>query len=98
MDAITPRKHMAGMGGATEGTMGNFGVDGFHEPKVNGGTGNMMEKVTHKTNDDASRAGPPHVKRGGGMMPATAHSDHGPHQLPPEKGAFGVGSMKSMNG
>ncbi len=32
--------------------------------------------------DDGSRAGPPHVARGGGKMPATAHSDHGPHLLP----------------
>lgn len=98
MDGIKPHKHMAGMPGDKEGTMGDFGVDKFHDTKVNGGHGNMMEAVTHKTMEDGSRAGPPHVKRGGGMMPATAHSDHGPHQLPPMTGSFGVGSMKSMNG
>jgi hypothetical protein len=98
MDGIKPKKHSAGMSGSMEGVSGDFGVDKFHSTAVNGGHGNMMEAVTHKTNDDASRAGPPHVKRGGGMMPATAHSDHGPHQMPPKGDTFGVGSMKSMNG
>ena len=93
MDGIKPRKLMAGMEGAMD-----FGVDKFADKKVNGGHGNMMETVTHKTLDDGGRAGPPHVGRGGGKMPATAHSDHGPHQMPPSSGAFGVGSMKSMNG
>ncbi len=97
MDGIKPKKHMAGMSGSMEGASGDFGVKKFHSTDVNGGSGNMMEAVTHKTNMDSSRAGPPHIKRGGGMMPATAHSDHGPHQLP-SGGNFGVGSMKSMNG
>jgi hypothetical protein len=30
----------------------------------------------------ANRAGPPHISRGGGKLPATAHSDHGPHHIP----------------
>jgi hypothetical protein len=31
---------------------------------------------------DHERAGPPHISRGGGKLPATAHSDHGPHHIP----------------
>ncbi len=98
MDGVKPHKHLAGMAGSSEGVSGDFGVKKFHSTEVNGGHGNMMETVTHKTNEDGSRAGPPHIKRGDGMMPATAHSDHGPHQMPPMGGNFGVDSMKKMNG
>lgn len=97
MDGVKPRKHMAGMKGSMEGASGDFGVEKLHT--VNQGSGNMMDHPhTGKVLEDGGRSGPPHIKRGGGMMPATAHSDHGPHQLPPGSTSFGVDSMKKMNG
>jgi hypothetical protein len=99
MDGIKPHKHMAGMPGSSEGTMGDFGVDKFHSARVNGSGGSMnddpKEKMPHGMNSkmlgDGERANPPPIGRGSSKMPATAHSDHGPHN-------FGVASMKAMNG
>jgi hypothetical protein len=105
MDGIKPHNHMAGMDGDMEGVMGDFGVDKFHSPRVNGsGSNSMMEdpktSMPHGLNakmlGDSERAPP--IGRGAGKMGVTAHADQGPHQLPNSSGNFGVRSMKSMNG
>ena len=59
---------------------GNFDCDSLSS--VNGGHEHPDRGMSHTPLDDGSRAGPPHISRGGGSMPATAHSDHGPHHLP----------------
>jgi hypothetical protein len=50
--------------------------------KVNGGIAHPDAGMSHTPLDDSNRAGPPHISRGGGKLPATAHSDHGPHHIP----------------
>lgn len=89
---IRQHKEMAmgkDIGGGRGG--GNFGVEPFHSQNVNGGHSHPdgagpMQSMPHGANSrmlgDGDRAGPPHISRGGGKMPATAHSDHGPHHLP----------------
>lgn len=103
MDGVRQHKEMA-MGKSVEGSGNSFGVEPFHA--VNGGMTHPdnpgpSQKLPHGANSrmmgDGDRAGPPHVSRGAGKMPATAHSDHGPHHLP-DGGSFGVQSMKSANG
>lgn len=103
MDGTRQHKNLA-MGKAIDGEGSNFGVPSFGQ--VNGGmthpdaahpTQMMPHGANSKMLKDGHRAGPPHVSRGDGKMPATAHSDHGPHHLPSE-GGFGVPSMKSVNG
>jgi len=46
---------------------------------------------------DGERSGPPGLHRGGGSMAATAHSDHGPHNLHPGQNG-GVRSLRSVQG
>jgi len=75
-EEIRQRKNMAMGGGIMPAK--DFGCDSLAE--VNGGRGG--ESVSHEPLGDHERAGPPHISRGGGKMPATAHSDHGPHGIP----------------
>jgi hypothetical protein len=49
---------------------------------VNGGHKSPNAGISHTPLGDHERAGPPHISRGGGKLPATAHSDHGPHHIP----------------
>jgi hypothetical protein len=98
MDGIKPHKHMAGMEGSMDGAEGKFGVMPFHE--VNGGSGTMSDgghegtkygKQASLLGDGERGIGKP-VGRGGGMMPAQRHPDHGPHH---HAKSFGVASLKS---
>jgi len=59
---------------------GNYGCKSLAE--MNGGDRTHPDQsISHNPTPlgDHERSGPPHVSRGGGKMPATAHSDHGPH-------------------
>ena len=58
----------------------SFGCESL--ASANGGSHSTDGGASGSTLDDGSRAGPPHISRGAGQMPATAHSDHGPHRLP----------------
>jgi hypothetical protein len=63
-------------GGEAKGHQ-SFGCDSL--ASVNGGKEHPDRNNGHAPMGDGERAGPPHIGRGGGSMPATAHSDHGPH-------------------
>lgn len=84
------RQHQDMARGGSPKSGGNFGCESFSS--MNDGGHNMGSSETG-TLGDGQRAGPPHISRGGGQMGATAHSDHGPHNLP-----GGVASLKSVQG
>lgn len=75
---IRQRKNMAMGNGTMSG--GNHGCESLES--ANGGHSHPDANISHAPMSDNERAGPPHVSRGGGKMPSTAHSDHGPHQIP----------------
>jgi hypothetical protein len=77
-DKIRQHKNLA----LGDGTMkaSDCGCDSL--ATVNGGSEHPDRNMSHTPMDDGARAGPPHISRGGGKMPATAHSDHGPHHIP----------------
>jgi hypothetical protein len=95
-EGIRQRKGMA-MGKSAE-SGGNFGCESFGS--ANGGHSHPDAGMSHATMPDSARPISGHVARGGGMMPAQAHPDHGPHHHREEasSGAFGVPSLKSENG
>lgn len=76
---VRAHKEMATTGSYPKGG-GNFGCDSL--ASVNGGSAHPDANMSHTPMDDGNRAGPPHIARGGGKLPATAHSDHGPHHIP----------------
>jgi hypothetical protein len=98
-DGIQQRKTL-GMGNKIGGG-DSFGVKSFGE--MNGGGRSMGSHETEGTKygeqskllGDGERAAGKHVERGPGMMPATRHSDHGPHYH--EGDGFGVDSFSSVN-
>lgn len=62
----------------------NFGVRSLQE--TTGSNHHPDHDHRGGTLSEAQRSGPPHIGRGNGRMPATAHSDHGPHHHKPEPG------------
>jgi hypothetical protein len=97
-EGIRQRKGMA-MGKSPEAG-GSFGVESLHS--INGGPVRHPDAGMNSGTllPEGSRAVNGHVSRGAGHMPAQKHPDHGPHFHRAEsgKGAFDVGSFKSMNG
>lgn len=94
-DGIRQRKGMAMGGNAESG--GSFGVESFGS--VNGGHTHPDAGMSHAPMPEGSRSISGNVRRGGGMMPAQKHPDHGPHHHREEgSGSFGVPSLKSENG
>ena len=95
-NSVRQHKRMA-EGKSIGGSGDDFGVEplcdiqGGHKPPDHGPDG-----VSNGHLDDKSRAGPPHIGRGRGRMAATAHSDHGPHHIPPA--GEGVASLSSVQG
>lgn len=73
-DGFTQRKGLAMGEDAKSG--GSFGCEPLSS--ANGGGKSMGGGGATILSDD-KRAGPKGVSRGSGMMPGTAHSDHGPH-------------------
>jgi hypothetical protein len=85
-----PGKEISGEGGAIrqrqkmgrgEGPMsgeGEFGVGSLPGSRI---SGNMAGSMAHDGMHlgDHERSNPPNMAQGKGMMHATAHSDHGPH-------------------
>jgi hypothetical protein len=78
-DAMRQHKSMALGKGLVEG--GNHGCSPLSSTTC-GDKAHRDQGMSHTPMDDGSRAGPPHISRGGGKLPATAHSDHGPHNIP----------------
>ena len=87
-----PQRKMVAQGNAPMAAQ-DFGVAPFSQ--VNQGRAHPDAGMTHKTLGDGERAVGKPVRRGGGMMPATRHSDHGPHQTDYN---FGVQPMKGVQG
>jgi hypothetical protein len=78
--SIRMHKTMAETGKASGRSVGDsFGCESF--TAMNQGHINPDHGKDGGTLEEGSRANPPHVGRGSGSMPATAHSDHGPHNL-----------------